>query len=196
MSTSVRFPRELLKWLQSLNITSSIKNIKFDFGNGYVIAEILNRYYPLDVRLNSYDTGQSKNCRKENWQLLKRMFNKFGIPVLENDINELINTRMTSGEEAVRITSTLYSFFLKKNIKPPKSSHSKVSSNSNMENNIQIANNKEAIKLMLIDNQKSENEEENDDNDDGSIKEDTNSKDKKKFLIRVFLILIIYPMFF
>jgi len=75
MSTAVRFPRELLKWLQSLNITSSIKNVKFDFGNGYVVAEILNRYYPQDVRLNSFDTGQSKNCRKENWQLLKRMFN-------------------------------------------------------------------------------------------------------------------------
>jgi len=33
---------------------------------------------------------------------------------MENDINELINTRMNSGETAVRIISTLYSFFLKK----------------------------------------------------------------------------------
>jgi len=75
MTTSVRFPREFLKWLQSLNISSSIKNVKFDFGNGYVVAEILNRYYPQDVRLNSFDTGQSKNCRKENWQYLKKLFN-------------------------------------------------------------------------------------------------------------------------
>jgi len=159
MATSIRFPRELLKWLQSLNITSSIKNVKFDFGNGYVVAEILNRYYPSDVRLNSFDTGQSKNCRKENWQLLKRMFNKFNIQVAESDINELINTRMSSGETAVRIISTLYSFFLKKNIKPPKSSSyikKKDISSYNIEDNIQIENNKEAMKLMLIENQKSD----------------------------------------
>ncbi|ORX48118.1 hypothetical protein BCR36DRAFT_413269 [Piromyces finnis] len=151
------FPRELLKWLQSLNITSSIKNVKFDFGNGFVVAEILNRYYPQDVRLNSFDTGQSKNCRKENWQLLKRMFNKFGISVLENDINDLVNKRMNSGETAARIISALYSFFLKKNVKPPKSSgyiRKNSESASNGEDNIQIENNKEALKLMLIDNQK------------------------------------------
>jgi len=139
-----------------LNISSSIKNVKFDFGNGYIVAEILNRYYPQDVRLNSFDTGQSKKCRKDNWQYLKKLFNKYGIPVMENDINELINTRMNSGETAVRIISTLYSFFLKKNIKPLKpssTSKKKSTSSTSIEDNIQIENNKEALKLMLIDNQ-------------------------------------------
>ena len=45
-----------------------------DFSNGYLIAEMLNKYYPQDVQLHSFTNGTGFSSKKNNWGLLQRAF--------------------------------------------------------------------------------------------------------------------------
>ena len=97
--SSAALPRHLLKWVLSLDLTYPIKHPKRfgdtvlpllcpfvglmaevwyyvcrDFANGFLVAEVLSKYFPDDVQMHSFENVTSIQRKKSNWHLLKRFF--------------------------------------------------------------------------------------------------------------------------
>lgn len=110
--------RELLRWIQSLDLAYAIKHVKRDFANGFLVAEILSRYYDKDVSMHSYDNGIGVRVKKDNWDQLLRLFAR--LPDLEPllvraDIDAIIHCQNGA---AVAFLSKLYQCLTKRTIQP------------------------------------------------------------------------------
>jgi len=84
-------PREIIKWLQALDLSFSVKNPKRDFSNGYLIAEIMSRYHPQDVDINTYENGSRLEAKVDNWEQLYKLFKKKGIGITKAEFDPVIH---------------------------------------------------------------------------------------------------------
>lgn len=82
-------PREIIKWLQSLDLSYSVKNPKRDLSNGYLVAEILSKY--KDISMNRFDNGTRLAAKVDNWDQLSKIFKKHSINITKQEIEPVIH---------------------------------------------------------------------------------------------------------
>jgi len=88
---SAPLPREIIKWLQSLDLSFVLKNPKRDLTNGYLTAEILSRYYPKDVNMMNFENGTRLAAKVDNWEQLYKQFQKKGLAIAKQDFDAVIH---------------------------------------------------------------------------------------------------------
>lgn len=107
-------PRVICKWLQSLDLSYSVKNVRRDFANGFLIAEIISRYYPTDIQMHSFDTGISSAKKADNWAQLEKFFGKKAVPVEHQMIQDVMDCKP---DAPGLLLEKLYTFLTHKEVK-------------------------------------------------------------------------------
>ncbi|KAI9521470.1 hypothetical protein NQZ68_007786 [Dissostichus eleginoides] len=100
-------PREVLKWLQSLELSVYPKNVRRDFSNGFLVAEILSRYYPQDFPVHAYDNGTSLASKQRNWRQIERSLQKQNLHLMKDVIDRSIHCKPGAAELLVQEVYTL-----------------------------------------------------------------------------------------
>ena len=108
-------PREVLKWIQSLDLAYSVKNVRRDFANGFLVAEIVSRYYSRDISMHGFDNGDAAMKKRDNWAQLMKTFRKLGLGHLINE-TEANNVACLEEGVAVAFLSKLYEEFTQRKL--------------------------------------------------------------------------------
>ncbi|KAI8613045.1 hypothetical protein BC830DRAFT_1134125 [Chytriomyces sp. MP71] len=95
--------RDVLKWVQGLDLTYSIKNTKRDLANGFLLAEILSKYHPLEFQMHSYDTGMGPAAKRNNWEQLQKGCHKVGIILSKELVEDVMRSKSEAGALALSI---------------------------------------------------------------------------------------------
>ncbi|XP_031722838.1 spermatogenesis-associated protein 4 [Anarrhichthys ocellatus] len=95
-------PREVVKWLQSLDLSFYPKNVRRDLSNGYLVAEILSRYYPQDFLVHSCDKGTSLSAKQRNWSQIEKSLQKQNLHLMKEIIDGSIHCKPGAAELLVQ----------------------------------------------------------------------------------------------
>jgi len=111
--------RDVLRWVQSLDLAHSLKDCRRDLANGFFVAQIFSRYFPDKVPMHSFENGISTATKKDNWWQIQKFCKKWrGEPLPEQLVEDTMNRVHAAG---VLLLHLLYETFTGKKVpeRPP-----------------------------------------------------------------------------
>ncbi|XP_010727800.1 spermatogenesis-associated protein 4 isoform X2 [Larimichthys crocea] len=114
-------PREVVKWLQSLDLSVYPKNVRRDLSSGYLVAEMFSHYYPQDFPMHSYDKGASLSTKQRNWSQIQRSLQKHHLHLMKEVIDGTIHCKPGAAELMVQEVYTVLTKRSIRNIQSPES---------------------------------------------------------------------------
>jgi hypothetical protein len=115
-TTTSGLPREVLKWIQSLDLSYSVKNVRRSFNNGFLIAEIFSRYFPQDIQMHSFENAENFNKKKDNWNQLQVFFERRKIPIVLKNTDSLI---LNENDVTLEFVRQIYTLLTERQLMPP-----------------------------------------------------------------------------
>ncbi|XP_046354080.1 spermatogenesis-associated protein 4-like isoform X2 [Haliotis rufescens] len=106
--------REVLRWIQSLDLTWQMKTPKWDLTNGYLVAEIFSWYFPQEIQMHSYYNGTSLDPKQKNWSLLKNFIKRQHLEIPEDYIEGTIHCKEGA---ANLLTERMYEILTNRKVK-------------------------------------------------------------------------------
>lgn len=167
-------PREVIKWVQSLDLSYSVKNPKRAFNNGFLIAEIFSRYFPADIQMHSFDYGENMNKKRDNWKQLMEFFKRRGLPIIIKDVDSLI---LNENNSTIEFLKQVYTLLTERALMPP----IKVYDTENHEQQSLLMKEREMVKLPQNDLDTFEPDHD-DTKQEQSIMKESNSRSPQKSL--------------
>lgn len=112
-------PREVLKWMQGLDLSYSVKDYRKDMSNGFLIAEIISRYEPGRIPMHAFENTQNNARRDNNWSQLQLFFKKHSIrdiQITQEEYSNIMNQKDQKSEQLYQFVCRLYSICTKRNL--------------------------------------------------------------------------------
>ncbi|XP_038610989.1 spermatogenesis-associated protein 4 [Tachyglossus aculeatus] len=99
--------RPVLRWLQGLQLSFCPRHVHRDFSNGFLIAEILNFYYPEDLRMSGFENGTSLQIKLSNWAQLEKFLARKRLKLSKELIDGTLHCKPGASEILIQDVYTL-----------------------------------------------------------------------------------------
>ena len=103
------------------------ERIRNDLANGYVVAEVLSKFFPAQISTHSFDLAIHTKAKKDNWRQVQKFFrkySKFGEILKQRDIDILIDPTVgiSGNDSGIHVLLDVYRFLFKCKLVPKLSS--------------------------------------------------------------------------